>query len=197
MLATPVVASPAIQPEIGVSYFFLRHTALERGSYRLSIDEPEKFAPFVAANAELNDWLGLRFSYTFVNNARTTAMLGSPPGSPLTVVVWGHYDDDIHVVSAAPEFKWRFTPALSLGVAPQVNWVASRGTISYSTDNPTVLLVGPRDRHDDGFTLGGSARLLWSLSARATLTLGYQYLDLDPSFDREAHVISGGLQWKF
>jgi hypothetical protein len=69
--------------------------------------------------------------------------------------------------------------------------------VSYSTTNPAVLLIGPRKRNDDGFTLGGSVRFLWSFSPRLAISLGYQYVDLDPSFDREAQVFSGGMQWKF
>lgn len=197
LLVVPVVASAKIQPEVGVSYFALRDTELERGSYPLWTDEPSETSPFVAATYEFNERFGLRLSYHYLDDVRTTTQLGSPPGSPLAVVVWGHFNDDVHLFSAAPEFRWSLAPKLTFAIAPQLNWVASKGVVSYSTNDPLVLLVAPRKWDDDGVTLGGSARFLWSLGRRAALTLGYQYLDLDPSFGREAHVVSGGVQWSF
>lgn len=196
-LAGVAAAAPAFHAELGASYFLLRNSDPQPGSHRLSVDEPEKLAPFVAGAYEFSERFSLRLSYHYLSDVSTVAELGSPPGSPLAVVVWGHYDDDVHLVSAAPEFKWSLAPRLSLGVAPQLNWVASRGVVSFSTHNPAVLLVGPQRRHDDGLTLGGAARLLWSIGKNSVVSLGYQYVDLDPSFGREAHVFSGGLLWRF
>ncbi len=198
--ATSATASPAIHPEIGVSYFVLRNTKPESSTAPLSVDEPTKFAPFVAVRCEATPWLGLRLSYHFLNNLHTVTENGPPPGLPLStlpIFVRSHYQDDVHLVSAAPEFTWNIAPQWTVALAPQVNWVSSRGTISYSTNSPLLSLVAPRARNDDGFTLGGGGWVRWSLGARTTLSLGYQYLDLEPSFGREAHSFSGGVSWKF
>jgi hypothetical protein len=187
----------ALEPEAGVSVFALRHTRAEGGTHVLARDEPTRLAPYVAARHAFNERFALRLSYQFVGHAESVTEYGSPPGSPLAVVVWGHYRDDIHVVSAAPELAWALSRELSLSLAPQVNWVASRGVVSYATTNATVLLVGPRTRREEGFTLGGALRASWSFTRRAALSAGYEYLDLDPSFGRQAHVFSGGVRWKF
>lgn len=199
-LAVPAIA--AVELEVGASYLVPEGARLERSPRPLSVDEPERVAPFVAASYAFTDAFAVRFSYQFVDNLRATAQFGSPPGTPdglpvIPIVVWGHYRDDVHIVALAPEFRASLRPNLTLGLAPQLNWVASRGRISYATDYPLILLVAPYDRNDEGFTFGGAARLLWSLSGRTAVSLGYQYLDLEPSFDREAHVLSAGLLWKF
>ena len=198
--ATSATASSAIQPEIGVSYFVLRSTKLEPSPAALSVDEPTKFAPFVAVKCDATPWLGLRLSYHFLNDLHTIANNAVPTGLPLStlpVTVENHYQDDVHLVSVAPEFTWSVAPQWTVAIAPQVNWVSSRGTISYSTNSPLLSLVAPRARNDDGFTLGGGGWVRWSPGARTTLSLGYHYLDLEPSFGREAHSFSGGVSWKF
>jgi hypothetical protein len=196
-LAWASQAASPLQAEAGVSYFVLRHTRFESGATAFRVDEPHNAAPFVALTRDVSDTWDVKLSYRYLNNVRTTVQFGSPPGSMLPVVVWGHYDDDVHMLTAAPEFKWRVASQLTFAIAPEVNWVASRGVVSYSTNNATVLLVGPRRRNDDGFTLGASARWLWTTGSRWAMMLGYEYVDLDPSFDREAHVFSGGVQWRF
>ena len=197
VLIAPTIASPAIQAEAGASYFVLRDTRSDSSTNVLSVDEPTKVAPFVAATYDFTERVGLRLSYHFLNNVQTTAQHGSPPGSPIQVIVWGHYRDDIHLFTAAPEFKFPLSPKLSLALSPQLNWVASRGVVSFSTTDPTVLLVGPRERDEEGITWGGSVRALWAIDSRFSISVGYQYSDLDPSFDRQAHIFSGGLLWKF
>jgi hypothetical protein len=200
LLTALALGASAIQPEVGASYFELHNARFEPAPTPLSVDEPSKGAPFIAVTHDFTDRFGFRLSYHHVNNLRATAQFGSPPGSPpspLAVVVWGHYHDDVHLLSAAPEFKWSFSPKLTFAIAPQLSWVASRGVVSYSTTNALIQLIGPRKRHQDGFTLGGSARFLWSLGHRSAVSVGYQYVDLNPSFDREAHVFSGGVRWRF
>lgn len=197
-LAASAGAAPTIQVELGASHFWLRDTHGEDNAAPLSIDEPTKTAPFIAATYAFNDRFGLRLAYHYLDDVHTSAEFGHIPGEVVPqVVVWGHFRDDVHVLSLAPEFNGSLAPRLKFAIAPQVNWVASRGVVSYSTNDPLVLLIGPRDRDDDGFTFGGSARVIWSLGERAAVSLGYQYIDLDPSFDRTAHVLSGGLLWGF
>lgn len=199
-LALPCLRAAEILPEIGASFFLLDGGNLDGSPRPVSVDEPGEIAPFIALTYGLTDRIGLRFSYQYLNNVRTTAMFSSPPpGGPVTIpiVVWGHYVDDVHLLTLAPEFKWPVSPKMTLSVAPQLHWVASRGVVSYSTTNALIQLVAPRGRHADGFTAGGAARLGWTLGPRAAVSVAYQYCDLDPSFDREAHVFSGGFQWRF
>jgi hypothetical protein len=200
-LVNPLFAAPAFHAEAGASAFFLRqHGPLEPGPAPLSVDCPTKVGPFLAGTVAFSDRFGLRLSYHRLDDVGTTAKFGGPPGlppSPLPVVVWGHYRDDVHLFSLRPEFKWRLGRALSAGLGPQLNWVESEGVISYSTDSALILLMAPRERDDDGFTLGGAARLDWTPGTRSSLSLTYQYIELGPSFHRRAHVLSAGIEWKF
>jgi hypothetical protein len=196
----PIAAArPAL--EAGASYFDLRDARFEPAPAPLQVLQSEhKVVPFIAATHAFNESFALRFSYQYLHDLTASAEFGSPPGdppSPLAVVVWGRYQDDVHVVSAAPEFRWSLRPRLNLSLAPQLNWVASRGTVAHSSTNALILLRAPYRRNDDGFTLGGSLRLAWSFRAHSALSLGYQYLDLEPSFDRKAHVYSAGWSWQF
>ena len=195
-LAAPVIASPTIEPEAGVSYFVLRHTQIQPGAVT-SVDEPTATVPFVAVTGGFTDHFGLRLSYHYLRNVDTVTRYNVPPGSLLQILVWGHYEDDVHLFSAAPEFKWSLAPRVMFAIAPEVNWVASKGMISYSTNGAALTLVAPQTRNDHGFTLGGSTRLVWSLGRHAAVALGYQYVDLDPSFGRVGHVFSGSVQWEF
>ena len=200
LFACPAIMAAEIRSEIGASFFAVRHARLEQSPSPLSSDEPGRTAPYVAATYGLNERIAIRLSYHYLNDVRTTAQFAGPPGippSPLPVFVSGHYVDDVHVLSVAPEYHWAIAPALSFSVAPQLNWVTSRGVVSYSTNSALILLVAPRERNDEGFTWGGAVRMQWSLGARAALAAGYQFVDLEPSFDREAHVFSAGLSWKF
>ena len=200
MFTLPAAAARAITLEAGTSYFLLRHERFEVSPAPLSVDQSDRIAPFVGLRTALSDRFGLRASYQFVNNVRATAQFGYPPGdpsSPLPIIVWGHYDDDVHVLSLAPEFTWPVAPRLNVALSPQLNWVRSRGLVRYSTDNALILLQAPRERNEDGFTWGGAARLEWAFSAKSGLFASYQFVDLEPSFERQAHVISAGVTWKF
>jgi hypothetical protein len=200
LVAASAIGAPTFHAEGGASYFVIRDARLEPAPDPLAVDEPRKVAPFVGVTYDMTDQIAFRFSYHYLSDVRTTVVFGSPPGSPpspLPIIIWGHYEDDVHLVTVAPEFKWRIGPTVTFSIAPQVNWVASRGVVSYSTTNPLVLLLAPRERDDEGLTLGGSARIRWALGSRAAISLGYQYVDLDPSFGRKAHAFTGGLQWSF
>lgn len=200
ILGRLAVAAPGYQVEAGATLFTFESGQFEPGPTPLVTDDPPEVAPYVAMTYGFTDQFGLRLAYHYLNDVRATVEFGSPPGfppSPLPVVVWGHYRDDVHVVSLAPEFSWSLSRAFTVTLGPQLNWVASRGTISYSTNALALTLLAPRPQRDEGFTAGGTARLNWSIGARTAITVGYHYLDLDPSFDRKAHAFSGGLQWKF
>lgn len=201
VLVTPLLAAPKFHAEAGASVFFIRQQGqLEPGPAPLSVAKPTPVAPYLAGSIPFSERFGLRFSYHYLNDVHTTAEFGSPPGlppSPLPIVVWGHFRDDVHLLSLMPGFKWRFNGALTVEIAPQLNWVASEGTISYSTNSALILLQAQRDRDDEDFTWGGSARLRWAFGPRSTLSVAYQYIDLTPSFQRRAHVVSTGLEWSF
>jgi hypothetical protein len=78
-LAASVAMSAAVQAEAGISHFLIRDGRLEQAPDPLSVDQPSEFAPFVAATVDLTSHIGLRFSYHYVNDVRTTAAFGSPP----------------------------------------------------------------------------------------------------------------------
>ena len=200
LLATPWVSRADISIDAGISYFDFRQGRIESNSTVLAVDDPGKVAPFVAATFGFSKRFGLRASYHYITDVKSVVKYGSMPGSgPITtpVIVYGHYEDDIHLFSFSPEFKWSPSPTLTLAAGPQLNWVASRGRVAYSSTDPTVLLMAPHRKNDDGFTLGGPARAIWSVSAKTALSLGYQYLDLDPSFNRRSHVLSASFQLSF
>lgn len=200
MFALPAAAAPGFSLEGGASYFMLRHERLESSPAPFTVDQPDRLAPFVGLRTALTDRFGLRASYQFVNNVRATAQfsyrLGDPP-SPVPTIVWGHYEDDVHVFSLAPEFTWPLAPRLNFALSPQFNWVKSRGLVRYSTDNALILLQAPRERNEDGTTWGGAARFDWAFGAKSGLFASYQFVDLEPSFERQARVVSAGMTWKF
>lgn len=166
----------------------------------LAQEQPGKWAPFLAAHIPLTDRFGLRFACDYLDDARTTATYGSPPGhppSPLAVVVTGHYRDDVQIFSVAPEWRWQPSPDFGLALAPQLNWVVSRGIVGYSSTDALILLIAPQPRREQAFTAGAGARVDWAIGARGALSLGYRYVDLAPSFERKAHALSAGVTWKF
>ncbi len=199
LLAVPASGAPGFRAEIGATYFHLQHGRFESGPPPAATDEDSRTAPYLALTYSFNESFGLRLGYHALIHGRATVdRITSPAGTSLPAIeVRGHYHDDTHVIGLAPEFSLKIAPRLTCTLAPQVNWVSSRGVISYSTTNPLILLLGPRRRTASGFTLGGGGRFEWSLNARAALSFGYTFLDLDPSFGRTAHAFSGGASWKF
>ncbi len=186
----------AFEAEAGVSYLIPRKASPE-GFTPNSMDDSGKAGPYIAGSFPLNDFLALRLSYHYFDNLHATATYSSAPGSMLPVVVYGQYNDDVHLASLASDFKFRVLPQLTLSVAPQLNWVASRGRVAFSTTDPTVLLVGPHNANRSEFTGGASARGVWAFTPHTSVVLSYEYLDLHPSFGRKAHLVSGGVLWVF
>lgn len=194
----PFALAGDFSAEAGASY--VRPRSFEAESTNVfGRQDRSRWAPYIAGRYVWNDWLGARLSYRHISDFRATIEYGIPPAGGVgpQVIVWGHYRDDVHQVSLAPEITFHPYAGLVLVVSPVVNWVSSRGDVSYSTNNPAVTLLAMRDRNDTGFTLGGSVQLRYALSARAAVTVGYEYVDLAPSFGRKAHVFSGGVQWTF
>lgn len=199
--AATALAQPKFYAEAGLSYFALRSAQFEAAPAPLRVNEGSRAAPFIAAGYSFTERFGLRLSYHYVHDITATAAFPRQPGDPeeveLPVVVYGQYKDDVHLVGLAPEFRWSLAPAWQLTISPVLNWVESRGEVRYSSSVPTFAAIPDRRVHDDGFTFGGSIGLEWTIAERAALSLSYQYTDLDPSFDREAHIFSGGVRWKF
>lgn len=201
LLATAASAATRWSAEAGVSWFMVRGFDLGTEPGPLAVRETDRAAPFVAGRYAFTDRFGVKLAYDYVANADATAEYGYPPGQGgdvhTPVAIWGRYDIDLHVVSLAPEFTWPVNARLSVTLAPAVNWVASRAWVAYDTTLPNVLLVAAHAENDDGFTLGANVGISWALSERAALTASYRYVDLNPSWHREAHVVSGGLRWTF
>ncbi len=206
LLAAPVLAAEAkVEADVGVSYFGLRGARFEAHPAPFFVDEGSKAAPFVAAGYAFSERFAVRASYHYLHDVKATAGYGHPPGVPgqvvLPVVVYGHYEDDVHLVGLAPELRWAPARKVVITVAPVLNWVASRGVARYSfvrTDPLALVAPIPDQRHDEaGFTFGGTIGAAWTIGERSALLLSYRYTDLDPSWDREAHILSGALRLKF
>ncbi|HYP17494.1 MAG TPA: outer membrane beta-barrel protein [Opitutus sp.] len=199
LIAATAFADSKAYVETGASYIALRDARFESRPDPLHVDGGRsKVAPFIAAGYSFTERLGLRLSYHFLDDIRASAEFPHSPGHGdvhLPVVVWGHYRDDVHLVGLAPELRWARGDKLTFTFSPGLNWVASRGHVSYGTVE-TVPMTG-RKQSDEGFTLGGSVGLVWALAERSAVSLNYQYTDLDPSFGREAHLLTGGVRFSF
>jgi hypothetical protein len=195
-----IAAAPAgavIGFEAGYSHFAFRDSDPEPGIGTRTADESSRGAPFIAGSMTLTNRIGLRLSYHYIDDIRTTADLILPPDWPATISVRGDYRDNVHLVTLAPEYGWSPRPRLLLAISPQLHWVNSRGHVSYSTNSPEVVLPDPERRNRHGFTLGISGRIGLTLSERSAAFAGYGFSDLDPSFGRQAHVFSGGFSYAF
>lgn len=202
------LAAPGAFTEIGLSHFALDGARFEKHPTPVAVwDETSKLAPFVAAGYSFTDGFGLKLSYHYVADISSAAKYNSFPTDgdvQLPVVTMAYYEDDLHVVGLSPEFKFKVGNAVTLAFAPVLNWVANQGRAIYShgvinvapdPSNPQVVVR--RSRDDDGFTVGGSIALLFSLSERSALSFSYQYANLEPSYDREGHILTGAWRWTF
>jgi opacity protein-like surface antigen len=203
LLSSSAFADAKLYAEAGLSHVVLRDARYEAYPSPLAVSEDRRqAAPFIAAGYSFNPLLGLRLSYHFIDDLSATTQFPHPPGPPgqpvIALVTWGHYRDDVHLLSLAPELKWPATGKLTFILAPALNWVASRGEVSYSfTGGIPFVPVLPRGHRDSAFTFGGSVGAAWSVSTHVALSIAYQYADLEPSFERTAHVFSGALRWNF
>jgi hypothetical protein len=183
--------------EAGYSHFEFRDSDPERGIPTRSISESSRGAPFVAGSMTLTERIGLRTSYHYIDNVRSTAQIATPFDWPDSINVFGHYRDNIHLVTIAPEYGWSPRPGLALAISPQLHWVNSRGRVDYETNSTEIQLPDPHRRNDHGFTLGISGRVGVSLSDRSAAFAGYSFSDLSPSFGRQAHIFFGGFSYAF
>ena len=162
-----------------------------------SKDSP-KWAPFLALGYSFTERLGVRLSYQYIANLDAHSEWRSrfSPGYETLVGVMAPYSltsykEDVHVLSLAPELNWSVTNSLAVTFAPELNWVASRGEAEESYVTYYTASVSRRDRNEQAFTLGASASAVWSLTDRCKFVVRYKYVDLKPSWGREAHIVSG------
>lgn len=196
---TAANAQSKFYAEAGVSYLDLRDATFpSNGSSSItsvSVDD-SAWAPFIAAGYSFTQHLGLRFSYQYVNNVRSELDRTYSSGED-SYIVNSRYSDDLHVLALAPEFTWALTPKLSFSLSPEINWIAMREDMHSHTDAPSITVVPQTSRTEEEFTFGASVGVSWALDERSALTLAYKYVDLKPSWDRTANVVSAGLRWKF
>lgn len=201
IVATAAAQQNGFYAEVGASYLSLHGERFERSpASSQTLGGKARTAPFITAGYRVDGGLGVRLSYHAIGDIEAAAKFGSPPSQdgPVTtpVVVWGHYEDEVHLVTLAPEFSWP-RGKLTFSLAPEVNWVSSRGRVTYTMEDPTITAIPPRRHSENGFTLGGSIGVSYAIAERTSVSLTYHYTDLDPSFDRQAHVFSAGVKWAF
>jgi opacity protein-like surface antigen len=196
---TAANAQSKFYAEAGVSYFDLQGATFADSAASnvtaVGVDD-SAWAPFIAAGYSFSEHIGLRFTYQYVNDVRSEVNRTYAAGSG-SYVVNARYSDDLHVLALAPEFKWIISPKLTLSLSPELNWVAMREDMRLHTDAPSITVVPRSSRSEEEFTFGASAGLAWAINERSALTLAYKYVDLKPSWDRTANVVSAGLRWKF
>src|SRR4051812_8819162 len=112
-LAATVLPAAEFRPEVGASYFSFHDARYEGSQAPFQTDEPGQWAPYVAVTAGFSPHVGLRLAYHYVRDIEATVGYGSPPGTLLPVVVYGHYRDTVHLLSLSPEFSWQLNPKLS------------------------------------------------------------------------------------
>lgn len=199
-VAAPVVAQPRFYAEAGVSYLAVEGTTSPDVHISLPLlardHDKTAWSPFIAAGWNLSDHFGLRTAYRYVDGLNVQEAFAIQDGTG-TYHLTTRYSDDLHVVTLAPEFRWRAGHAAVITLSPELNWVHLRESVHTWTNAPAVDPAPPRTRSDEDFSLGGSAAVVWALTARWSLPLRYSYLDLDPSWNRRAHAVSAGLAWQF
>jgi opacity protein-like surface antigen len=192
-------AQSKLYVEAGVSYFDLQGATFADNTASnvavVGVDD-SAWAPIVAAGYSFTEHIGLRFSYQYVSDIRSAVDRTYPAGED-SYVVNSLYSDDLHILALAPEFKWILTPKLSFSLSPELNWIAMREDMRSHTDAPSITVIPQTSRTEEEFTFGASAGVSWALDERSALTLAYKYVDLKPSWDRTANVVSAGLRWKF
>jgi hypothetical protein len=204
------LADAKFYAEAGASHFALRgarfgSSPLERfgGQLLTASSRQSRTAPLVAAGCSFGDFYGLRLSYQFIDDLSGTVEYGAPSGTvPRTAVYTrGYFRDEVHLLGIAPELKLPVNRIIKLTFSPTLNWVASRGEINHVyVDVVSIAPLEPfptRKQRKEAFTFGGSMGLTWSVAKHAALSVAYHYADLDPSFERTAHIVSGGLRWNF
>ncbi|ACB75773.1 hypothetical protein [Opitutus terrae] len=197
--ACRLTAMPGPYVEAGVSYVRLSKADLPASSsFALTEVRHDRSAwsPFLAAGWDFSDRVGIRTSYRSVAgvDASTSYNIVDTTGS---YYLRNRYSDDLHVITVAPEFTFRATPSLMLGVSPELNWVYARQTTRTDSNAPMILVLPYHTDSDSGLSLGGSAAMNWAWSPPWSVSLRYSWIDLDPSWNRRAHALSGAVAWRW
>lgn len=207
-LATASSAKPTFYLEAGASHFALRDAELYRP---LPIDPAaltvpvkvtttqtkSKVGPLIAAGAEFNAWFGLRLSYQQLRGVRGLALHEWEINPPERHFLATRSEADVHVTTISPEFRRKIAANVEAFLRPELAWVVDRSELRTWTNLPAYDVVPYGETDENGFTVGGSAGLVWHVAPQWALSGGYQYVDLDPSSGRVAHVLSAALRFKF
>lgn len=217
LLTCSAFAESKFYTDAGVSYTLLKGATYTSGlqpSYALASlvpgapvptsifallnEDKSQWAPFIAAGYAFSDRVGVRISYHYLGrltaNSKSTLLVG---GDVVLGDVSLRFNDTVHLFSLSPEFSFPVLGKLTLTFSPELNWVASRGEVLASTLNPVINVLPSRVRNEQGFSFGASVGARWSLTEQCDFTVGYKYTDLKPSWGRQAHLLSGGLHFKF
>lgn len=198
-VAVPTFAQSNYFAEAGVGYAGLSGARFPTGQILPLADvdaDDGAWAPYLAAGYDFSERFALRASYTYLDGADATVTYRGNEGSTQYFLT-NRYEGRGHLLSLAPEFKWRVTPAVVFSVAPELNWLYLRESIATDTNMPHILVMADRVRSEEDLSLGGTASLQWAWSPAWTLAVRYRFVDLDPSWNRKAHVLSGGVIWRF
>jgi len=154
--------------------------------------------PFLAVGYSVSERLGLRLSYQYLGDLSARVdyrvVIG---GDALLGTYTTKFNDDVHIVSLAPEFTWPLAANFSLTLAPQLNWVSSDSELLSSTQSTQLSVIPRLTRQESEFTFGASAACVWHWTETSSVVLRYQYADLKPSWQREAHLVTGAVRWRF
>ncbi len=217
LIASPVLAQPKFYTEAGIDYVQLYGAnyaseftqGISNGStiagfpvpgstVRLLDDDKSAWAPSVAAGYTFSERVGLRLSYHYLGQLsageRISVLVGGDASLGDVLV---RFNDTVHLITLAPQFEWPITGRISIELAPELNWVASRGEVLTTASNPSITVLPRRTRNEEGFSFGASIRAKWVFTEKWDLTLGYKYADLQPSWGRQAHLITAGLRLHF
>ncbi len=208
----PAFAETNFFAEAGVSYITLRRARYEPGAGTFAVESEDKSrtSPFVGIGYAFSDRFGLRLSYQNVGSLDATTLSTLPfpsvPGVTAGSLPQGNFQNQIHdnvrMLALAPEFKWSPIARLTMTLSPELNWADDRGqTTSIALGDYHPPATRPRpvtvDRSASNLTLGGSIGAAWSLNEKCSFSLSYRYADLQPSWNRQAQILSAALRWHF
>ena len=155
-------------------------------------------SPFLALGYSLSERWSLRLSYRYLGDLSARVDYRVIVGGDTFVGTYTtKFNDDVHIVSLAPEFTWPVASHLSLTISPELNWVVNDSELLSTTQSSSVIITPRLTRHESKFTFGASAACVWDWTETSSVVLRYQYADLKSSREREAHLVTGAVRWRF
>lgn len=176
--------------------------AIYSWSGKLVGEQRSKNFPVLSAGYRFNDRFGLRVSYQSVRNLTTQTAWEAQyvGGTPLNVLVappsfYTTIEDNLDVVSFAPEAILPLVGKLSVVLSPELNWMRLRRDVDerFVSLSPTQHLM--YSETENKMNLGASAGLMLGLTDKLQLSVRYKYVNFSPSFDRDAHEVFATLRW--